>query len=444
MHSVLGLLSIFACSLIHCNRIAIKQNILSPPLTNKPFVVTWNVASEQCEEIYGVPLDLSDFDIVHNPDKSWRGTTLTIFYADQLGLFPYYDSEGNAVNGGLPQLADLYAHLKKAAEDIVSSIPEHDFQGLAVIDWEAWRPLWVLEGWGAGLIYQNKSVEKVQKDHPDWTRDKILAQAKLEYESGTKSIMEFTLALGKLLRPKALWGFYLYPDCANYNKNGTKDSFKCTDQVLKRNDQIQWVFDDSNALYPSVYLGEWFSNHTSAIYYVAYRILEAMRVDSDRPSDFSIPVFAYHLLTYRKVPEFVSLFDLRDSIGVASLLGSSGMVIWADHNVANSVERCQNLSNYISTTLGPYVKATSDAATLCSYDYCSGHGRCVLSHFPDANSLKSSYLTVAEATDEILRIKEFGGKVIDLLRVGSASSKYSTICQCYNGWTGKSCQNLKL
>ena len=43
-------------------RIPIKSKILGPPLPHKPFVVAWNVASNRCEEKFGVTLNLSDFD----------------------------------------------------------------------------------------------------------------------------------------------------------------------------------------------------------------------------------------------------------------------------------------------------------------------------------------------------------------------------------------------
>ncbi|VDK85284.1 unnamed protein product [Cylicostephanus goldi] len=51
------------------------------------------------------------------------------------------------VNGGLPQKCDLRTHLKKAREDIEKRIPDENFSGLAIIDFERWRPLFSENDW---------------------------------------------------------------------------------------------------------------------------------------------------------------------------------------------------------------------------------------------------------------------------------------------------------
>lgn len=433
-----------SCTL--CNSVSsksmVKPNILGPPLPHKPFVVAWNVASDRCEEKYGVPLNLSDFDIVYNRNKGWRGDAMVIFYADQLGYYPQIDKNGNIINGGIPQLADLTAHLTKAEEDIKKFIPDPEFQGLAVIDWEPWHPLWNRMSWGHAVAYRNLSEQKVMKEHPDWTHDQIVAKAKSEYESAARGFLSFTLALARIVRPNALWGFYLYPDCYNYNKTGDKATLACSNQTLHFNDEIQWAFDKSTGLYPSVYLGEWFKGERNTVYYVANRVLEAVRVDSNRAHSTSIPIFPYHSITYRKVPEFVHLYDLRNSIGVSSVLGASGMVIWGSYPIANSVEECRNLSYYISNELGPYVKMTSDYAFECSINRCSGKGRCVYANFPNDADSDIKHLS---ADDAWYIIKRFGKSTNKLFseeyRKKMAQERFSIVCQCYPGWSGSSCEN---
>eukprot|EP01051_Picozoa_sp_SAG22_P007722 SAG22_NODE_553_length_9168_cov_5.758628_9_plen_104_part_00 len=46
------------------------------------------------------------------------------------------------VNGGLPQLANMTAHLAKWSRDIVSKIPDPAFSPIVGIDSEAWRVPW--------------------------------------------------------------------------------------------------------------------------------------------------------------------------------------------------------------------------------------------------------------------------------------------------------------
>jgi len=55
----------------------------------------------------------------------------------------------------------------------------------------------------------------------------LIAQAKKEFESAGRAMFESTITLGKELRPKALWGFYGFPDC--YANKDYK--YQCTPQV---------------------------------------------------------------------------------------------------------------------------------------------------------------------------------------------------------------------
>lgn len=57
-----------------------------------------------CKTKWNVTLDFSAFDFVVNPDQTWCGQYIVIFYNQQLGLYPYFDSDGKAVNEGLPQV----------------------------------------------------------------------------------------------------------------------------------------------------------------------------------------------------------------------------------------------------------------------------------------------------------------------------------------------------
>ena len=48
--------------------------------------------------------------------------------------------------------------------------------------------------------------------------------------------MEKTLELAKILRPKAIWGYYGFPYCYNYR---TKDEPECPELARRENDK--WV-----------------------------------------------------------------------------------------------------------------------------------------------------------------------------------------------------------
>ena len=83
-----------------------------------------------------------------NPDVAFLGPVIATIY--RAGNFPTFvgqqapDWNCTANNctakwGGLPQLANLTAHLEQLAIDIEAILPEKDWSGVANIDWEAWN-----------------------------------------------------------------------------------------------------------------------------------------------------------------------------------------------------------------------------------------------------------------------------------------------------------------
>ena len=85
-----------------------KQCLEGPPLPNRPFITVWNTPTDKCKDKWDVSLDLDAFDFVVNRNQTWCGEYIVIFYNDQLGLYPFFDSDGKAVNGGLPQVHSYF------------------------------------------------------------------------------------------------------------------------------------------------------------------------------------------------------------------------------------------------------------------------------------------------------------------------------------------------
>ena len=124
------------------------------------------------------------------------------------------------------QLVNLASHLKKAKEDITKKIPDPNFDGVAVIDWEGWRPIWE-RNFDSKRIYQSKSVDLVQEKHPDWSMTQLIEEAKEKFEESARTLMESSIKLAQRLRPKGQWGFYGFPNCF-----GTDDSnYHCSHEV---------------------------------------------------------------------------------------------------------------------------------------------------------------------------------------------------------------------
>lgn len=98
------ILAIILSSSLHATLQSTCSHFQGPPLPNRPFITVWHTPTELCKTKWNVTLDFSAFDFVVNPDQTWCGEHIVIFYNSQLGLYPYYDSNGKAVNGGLPQV----------------------------------------------------------------------------------------------------------------------------------------------------------------------------------------------------------------------------------------------------------------------------------------------------------------------------------------------------
>ena len=146
---------------------------------------------------------------------------MTIFYRDRLGVYPYVSRDGAEINGGLPQNADLGAHLALAGGQISQRLLP-DFAGLAVIDWEEWRPLWA-RNFDSKAVYRRRSVRRVQRQRPDLAGGQaVTEEARREFEEGARRVMGETLRLGVTERPGGLWGYYGFPACYNDPQNNPK------------------------------------------------------------------------------------------------------------------------------------------------------------------------------------------------------------------------------
>lgn len=269
-----------------------------PLYSQKPVVLAWNAPTQECVPRHKVTLSLDLFDIVATPNEGFVGQNLTIFYKERLGLYPYYERGGRAVNGGLPQLASLTQHYEKMPEGVRKYIRESSAKGLAVIDWEEWRPLWI-RNWDTKDIYRNKSREMVAKKNPKWTPEQVAKVAQQEFELSARKFMLETLRLAKNLRPNQLWGFYLFPDCYNHDYKSDLKSYtgRCPDVELDRNDQLNWLWMECTAFFPSIYMDSLLRSTENGHLFVRNRVKEAIRLASVGDG-LARPVFVYTRPTY--------------------------------------------------------------------------------------------------------------------------------------------------
>ncbi|KAM3622174.1 uncharacterized protein V6R79_021444 [Siganus canaliculatus] len=426
------ILTLFTSWAVHCS--ADLKQARWPLYSKKPVLLAWNAPTEDCAPRQRVTLSLEQFDIVATPNEGFVRQNLTIFYKERLGLYPYYERGSTAVNGGLPQLASLSQHYEKMPEGVQKYIREPDAKGLAVIDWEEWRPLWI-RNWGTKDIYRSKSREMVAKKNPKWTPEQVGKVAQQEFELSARKFMLETLKFVKNMRPNQLWGFYLFPDCYNHDYKSDLKNYtgRCPAVEVVRNDQLNWLWMECTAFFPSVYLSSALNSTHYGRLFVRNRVKEAMRLASVGDG-IARPVFVYTRPTYINKMSFLTETDLVSTIGESVALGAAGVIFWGDTSYAGSSESCSTLNRYLQGRLGHYLLNVSTAADHCSQVMCKSHGRCLRNN-PDSDV----YLHLNPATHTIT---SQGGQ----LKVTGIPSQAELAhfrthfqCQCYSGYRGEAC-----
>ncbi|KAH0630001.1 hypothetical protein JD844_012534 [Phrynosoma platyrhinos] len=356
-----------------------------PIVQREPFVVAWNLPTARCQERHGIALPLGAYGIIENKGNVFRGQNMTIFYKNQFGLYPYISPEGEWHNGGIPQSVPLKEHLERASKEIIELL-NHGFQGLAVVDWEEWRPLW-RRNWGPKKVYRKASEQWVWERYSGLSPQEQSYFAEIEFEEAARVLMESTLNMGKELRPQGLWGFYRFPDCFNDNWEKEENyTGRCKPKEVQWNDRLMWLWKVSSALYPSIYLPPKLpESHRQR--YVHHRLREALRVAQFGPKQ-PLPVIAYSRVSYR--------------------------------------HSSRSLHSYITTTLGPYIISVTTAARMCSRQLCHGNGRCVRQHPGDLGAF------LHLDPDWLDREMDF------LYQEVLAWEPFQ--CHCYPEWTGAWCE----
>ncbi|XP_039972087.1 hyaluronidase-2 [Xiphias gladius] len=405
-----------------------------PLYSQKPLLLAWNAPTEDCAPRHGIRFQLDQFQIVASPNEAFVRQNLTIFYKDRLGLYPYFEPDETLVNGGLPQAASLTQHLEKMPDGVQKYIREPGATGLAVIDWEEWRPLWI-RNWETKDVYRRHSRELVRQKNPTWPPEQVAKVAQQEFEMSARKFMLETLRQAKNLRPNQLWGFYLFPDCYNHDYRRTLENYtgRCPDVEVARNEQLKWLWTESTALFPSIYMGTVLRSSASGRQFVRNRVKEGMRLASSGDG-LARPVFVYTRPTYANSLEQLTETDLVSTIGESVALGAAGIILWGDAAYASSITSCSDLDAYLRGPLSQYLLNVSMAAELCSQTLCGSHGRCLRKN-PDSDV----YLHLNPLTHSIIRQN---GKPTVTGELGEAemmSFQTEFQCQCYSGYQGEGC-----
>lgn len=239
------------------------------------------------------------YGILQNSNDRFRGNHIVILYDP--GDFPAILHNGEELflrNGGVPQEGNLTLHLNVFKETIDTLVPDENFTGVGVIDFESWRPIY-RQNFGSLEPYKELSFEIEKQIHPFWSKSALEKEAARRFEIAGREFMEETLKLAREMRINATWGYYAYPYCFNMSPKNMRG--ECPVEVLKENDRLKWLFEISDNLHPSLYLSENRLDAGQKIKMIEGRINEARR-NAQNQSQI-IPYFWYK---YQDTKAFVS------------------------------------------------------------------------------------------------------------------------------------------
>jgi hypothetical protein len=290
----------------------------------KPYDYWWHVTGKSA-------------DAVLFPGAPFR-TDVAFLYEHDAGQYPRI-YKGREEHGGVPQRANLSAHLAELARDIQRDIPDLNFSGWAVLDYEAWDPVWEL----TKPEYREASKEIVRRNSPGRPDADVERLAKANYESGAKRFMLDTLKEAKRLRPKAKWGYYAFP----------WPSYAVYQQ------KTQWLWDASDALFPCLYADKQGLPNSAAKIGPLQR--EVTVYQSDLRGRIALckrfapgkPVIALLWVRYDGIGspifgQFVNDDDLSAMLTVPKAAGADGAIFW---NQAQSPAEATDLNRFVRARL---------------------------------------------------------------------------------------------
>ncbi|VDO06591.1 unnamed protein product [Haemonchus placei] len=309
---------------------------------------------------------LDRYGIVHNTKDAYIGDKVALFYEYKFGRYPYYKDYNLSIpiNSGTPQNVtreELDEHITIALLNITDNIKCANSSGLGVVDFEEWRPLYDINS-VKKVVYKIAAIELTKKKYPEQTNSSVINKTAIEeYDKSAKEFLLETLSNATNERNKTLWGMYGFPYCnydAGFLKNSslppTLEDYRCKDTYRSFNDRMQYIFNASQALYPSIYLNA--STPERNFRYVQAIMAETLRVARNY-TPTPLPIYVYSKFEYdplKKNCSFYTKEDLCSTIVLPYVMGANGIIFWSSSS--NMKDRCDIVRNFTNTTLGPFVK----------------------------------------------------------------------------------------
>jgi hypothetical protein len=201
-------------------------------------------------------------------DISFAGANMNrdivILYMWQLGKFPYFGPHRHAMD---PTWLDK--HLAQIPTDLDTYIPDPNFSGLVIIDYENWSLTWERtrnepgdpDPFAPDKDYHDDWRDHIRSDRPELLQG--LDEAGQErvfketYQECAKDIYLQTLNACRALRPNAKYAFWGYPVLRyRYPRElppGTIGYDDLTHTASQLNDELDWLWEAQDFICSAVY-----------------------------------------------------------------------------------------------------------------------------------------------------------------------------------------------
>eukprot|EP01043_Picozoa_sp_COSAG02_P058909 COSAG02_NODE_7413_length_3027_cov_3.227117_3_plen_376_part_00 len=329
------------------------------------------------------------------PKKYWRGCWQ--------GDMPYIHDDGTVQNGGVPQAGDLAHHLSLIRHGIPKWIPDPDWTGNAMLDFESWNPVYSMNSGSTcsyqGICYQELSIKLVKEKHPSWSAAQVAKEAELQFNKAALDFMVQTLRACHELRPKARWGYYGY----FYGKQYPRALWEAMSMF---NPQL-YLYGDS----PSNSSADHRKRRLGIAEIVESAVNVSRQLEADglpRPAVLPVGWQLYPTAPHLKL----DASDLASELLEPYNHGADGLILWGDdpENAA--------YWDFVANTTGPMLADFEEKVQTCATTVCSSHGRCL------------------DVPIQLALYKSARHGSADARAAGLEAIK---VCQCRAPWTGPSC-----
>ncbi|NDC37877.1 MAG: hypothetical protein EBZ48_07465 [Proteobacteria bacterium] len=280
------------------------------------------------------------------------------------------------VNSGTPLYSDLAAHEAAIRRHISSYVPDPEFDGYIVFDWEEWSPLWDLStSWRLDL--RDEALAQYSAQNPGLAPEQIQAGAKQRwYEAGLQLFLQ-TVLITRELRPRAKLSWYeLVPvvywngyastrgDLLRAENDSLLSIHQALDTIIVGIYQFYRSGVDTNGIpipYPTG--GGYPPNGTvyfeRNLQYVKENIEEAKRIAALSGGN---PVMAYAWHRYHDSGNLTDRFHLTNAADLylqtiyPLQLGADMVTLWGYEGAGYQSGPQGYLQPYIDTVIGPMVE----------------------------------------------------------------------------------------